>query len=56
MIETEARNFPDKLPGPDYKMEIDWYYVLLFICGHVGLVYGAFITEKPVLSGIYSEF
>lgn len=56
MNEKETKNFPDKLPGPEYKIKIDWFYSFMLFCGPCGFIYGFWVVEKPLLTSIYSEF
>lgn len=49
------RKHPELLPGPEYKWEFDWYYILLIVSGHVGGIYSLWTPDKPLLTGIYSE-
>jgi hypothetical protein len=53
-VKTE-KEFPDKLPGPDYKMEIDWFFFPSLILGHLFGIYGLWTIEKPLLTCIYGK-
>lgn len=52
---SEEKEFPDKLPGPDYKNVINWNFTALLVAIHVGAVYGCFLPQKPFLTGLYGE-
>lgn len=54
-MKLTERKFPDKLPGPEYKMEIDWYYTFLVIVCHAATVYSFILPEKPFYTGLYGE-
>lgn len=55
MSKQTEREFPDKLPGPNYKMEIDWFMFPLVIIGHVVGICGLWMIEKPLLTCIFGK-
>lgn len=55
MTDKEMKDFPKKLPGPEYKMEINWYHSVPMFLGACTLLYGMTIIEKPLYTGIYGE-
>lgn len=55
MSEKREKNFPDKLPSADYKMEIDWFFAPAVILGHILGIYGLWTIEKPFLTCIYGK-
>lgn len=56
MTGEKSEDFPDKLPGPDYKVEIDWFYTLMIVSLHGGIFLGFLTVEKPWCTGVYSKF
>jgi hypothetical protein len=48
--------FPDELPGPDYKMKLDWFYIIWFSFVHVGAVYGLIIPAESRWTILYCKF
>lgn len=55
MCEKSQRNFPDKLPGPEYKIDIHWLHAVPLVLGHFVGVYALWFVEKPLLSGLYGN-
>lgn len=53
--EKNEKTFPDKIPEPGYKMEIDWYYTPLIIVFHIMLVTCFTIPEKPLYTFVYGK-
>lgn len=55
MCDKPQREFPNKLPGPEYKMEIYWVHAIPLVLGHFVGIYALWLVEKPLLSGIYGN-
>lgn len=55
MSSKSEREFPDKLPRPDYKNVMNWDFTALLVAIHVAAVYGCFLPQKPFLTCLYGE-
>jgi hypothetical protein len=49
--EKSISDSPGLLPGPEYKRELVWRNIIIFIVIHTGAVYG-FLAEKSSWSSI----
>ena len=48
MIEKSkvSREFPENLPGPEYKMELVWRNIMIFVILHILCIVGIFMEKK----------
>lgn len=52
----EKRDLPLKIPAPDYKDKIDWFYVIWFSLVHAGAFYGLLMSGKLILTTVYGNY
>lgn len=55
-VEVKERDFPDELPGSEYKMELVWRNIIIFIFLHAGATYGFMVTKNSWATVIFSEY
>lgn len=39
-------DFPAELPGPEYKMELVWRNIIIFVVLHIGAIIGLIVTKR----------
>lgn len=50
------RDFPEKLPRSDYKVEMDWPFTIMTIFNYIAGFAGFFVVEKLLFTGLYGIF
>lgn len=55
-VEVAHRDYPADLPGPEYKMELVWRNIIIFIFLHAGAVYGYFTPKNSWATIVFSKF
>lgn len=56
----KERDYPAELPGPEYKLELVWRNIIIFLFLHIGATYGFFMPKRSwwtvVFSKLFSSF
>lgn len=55
MLQKKEKQYPDKVPGPEFKNEINWFYIFLLIVSHVPALIFVFSADKPLLTWTYGK-
>lgn len=54
--EVKEREFPAELPGSEYKMELVWRNIIIFIFLHAGAVYGYMVPKNSWSTIVFCEY
>ena len=54
-VESTEREFPAELPGPEYKMELVWRNIIIFVFLHIGAIYGYYMPKRSWATVIFSK-
>lgn len=54
-LDSVKRDYPKALPGSEYKMELSWKNIILFILMHSAAAYGLFAAKNSWATIIVSE-
>lgn len=56
MAEVTERDYPADIPGPEYKMELVWRNIIIFLFLHVGAIYGYFTPKQSWWTIVFSKY
>jgi hypothetical protein len=55
-VGVKEREFPAELPGSEYKMELVWRNIIIFIFLHAGAIYGYMVPKNSWVTVVFSEY
>lgn len=55
VVDAVEREYPANLPGPEYKMELVWRNIIIFLFLHIGAIYGYYTPKRSWATVIFSK-
>lgn len=52
---TVTRDYPADMPGSEYKMELVWRNIIIFVLLHAGAIYGYMITKNSWATVVFGK-
>lgn len=53
--QPKQREFPAELPGPEYKRELVWRNIIIFLLLHIGAIYGILQPKKHWVTYLFCK-